>query len=73
MIIRKKTLLRLSKIAHVVVAVTLCDLTSSVIRRVILLVCIGVIGGIQCICLQKLPDDTPTDKKAETFETDKKE
>ena len=51
---KKETLLKLSTIAHVVIAVCLSNLTTSIIRQLLILISIGVIGGIQCICIRKI-------------------
>ena len=47
-------LVALSWIAHLVVALILCDQEPSVVKRIILLVSIGLIAGIQNICIKKI-------------------
>ena len=53
MSLKKETLIKVSTFAHVAVAVTLSRLTSNIIEQLVLLLCIGTIGGIQCICIRK--------------------
>ena len=54
MSINKKILVTLSWGAHLVIALALCDLVSSIIVRILLLVSIGMIGGIQNICIRNI-------------------
>ena len=52
--INKKVLITVSWGAHLVIALILCDLVSSIIVRIMLLVSIGAIGGIQNICIRNI-------------------
>jgi len=54
MSIDKKKLVTLSWLAHLVIALTLCNLVPSIIGRILLLASIGVIGGIQNICIKDM-------------------
>ena len=57
MSVSKNKLVALSWIAHLVIALILCNLTSHIIKRVLLLVCIALICGIQIICIRKIPGE----------------
>ena len=57
MAISKKVLEKLSWGAHLVLAITICDLVPSIIGRVVVLVSIGMIGGIQNICIKNNHSD----------------
>ena len=50
----KKTMVRLSLGGHVAIALVLCDLAQSIIARIILLVAIGIIAGIQSACIREI-------------------
>lgn len=50
---KKSTLVKLSTISHVCVGVILCHQTSTIIERILVLVCFGIIGGIQAVCINK--------------------
>ena len=57
MSISKKGLAVISWIAHLVIALILCNIVASIIARIVLLVSIGVIGGIQSVCIKSVPED----------------
>lgn len=64
MTMNKRTLVRLSWMAHLVIALILCDLVPSIIGRVLLLAAIGVIGGIQGICIMGTHDKQSEETKS---------
>lgn len=47
----KKTIARISSLAHMILALILVDLVPTILGRILLLVCIGVISGVQSICI----------------------
>ena len=47
-------MVRLSLGGHVAIALVLCDLAQSIIARIILLVAIGIIAGIQSACIREI-------------------
>ena len=59
---KKGTLDKLSLISHVCVAVILCKLTSTIIERLLVLVCIGIISGIQRLCMYNSIAEEPEGK-----------
>ena len=64
MAIRKKVLVKLSWGAHLVLAITICDLVPSIIGRIAVLVSLGMIGGIQNICINNnLSDEDHGDER----------
>lgn len=62
MSINKKTAVRLSRLAHMLIALILADIVPSIFSRILLLVSIGVICGVQSICINcaVLPRETST-------------
>ena len=57
MVFDKETLIKLSSVAHTIIAVILCRLTSTIVEKILLLICVGTVGGIQCICVRKTCKD----------------
>lgn len=53
MLLKMKTQIKLTYIAHIGIAFILGDLISSIISRLLLFVCIGVLIGIQANCIKK--------------------
>ena len=72
MSLKKPVLVKLSTISHIALGLVLCDLTPDILRRLVLLVCIGVICGIQCICIRRTHGDESIDtiKVEETIVVD---
>ena len=56
----KKTIARISSLAHMIIALVLVDVVSTILEKILLLVCIGVISGVQRICINnaQLPKDS---------------
>lgn len=47
-----KKMVVLSWVAHMIIALVLCDQEQSIIKRILLLVSIGMISGIISICIK---------------------
>lgn len=62
---RKTLLIVLSGIAHWVVAFILCDLVASIIGQILVLASIGVISGVQSVCISKIIQLTKDSDKPE--------
>ena len=62
MSINKKTAVRLSRLAHMLIALILADIVPSIFSQILLLVSIGVICGVQSVCINcaVLPQDSST-------------
>lgn len=60
---KNRKIIILSWLAHLIVAIILCDQVQSILKRILLLVSIGIICGINSVCINNTPPSKSHDNK----------